>query len=128
MKEFTKEQVTKIVETVSEVSKSGKLIWSRNKKLNTCLQAIAESLLEMCETPQTSFSSIKNYILDFPKEPDFNIAQYGNLLCYYYDIREFYKNCGYSAKGVNRRSDAEIWDLYKRQVGYVAKTLLTQKF
>ena len=34
MKEFTKEQVAKIVETVSKVNKSGELIWSKNKKLN----------------------------------------------------------------------------------------------
>lgn len=48
MKEFTKEQVAKIVETVSKVNKSGELIWSKNKKLNNALGQIAVQLLEMC--------------------------------------------------------------------------------
>lgn len=128
MKEFTKEQVAKIVETVSKVNKSGELIWSKNKKLNNALGQIAVQLLEMCSRYIESLEQIQHYYAEFPKEADYNIVQYGNLLVYYYDIREFYKNCGYSVKGVNRRSNAEIWDLYKRQVGYVARTLLTQKF
>ena len=128
MKEFTKEQVAKIVETVSKVNKSGELIWSKNKKLNNALGQIAVQLLEMCSNFAESLEQIQDYYAEFPKESDYNIVQYGNLLIYYVDIREFYKNCGYSVKCVNRRSNAEIWDLYKRQVGYVARTLLTQKF
>lgn len=127
MKEFTNEQVAKIVETVSKVNKSGKLIWSKNKKLNNALGQIAVQLLEMGRNFAESLELIQDYYAEFPKEPDYNIVQYGNLLVYYDDIREFYKNCGYSVKGVNRRSNAEIWDLYTRQVGYVARTLLTQK-
>lgn len=94
--------------------------WSINKKLNTCLQAIADSLLEMCNTPEESLSEIKRYMREFPKEPDYNIAQYGNLLVYYDEIREFYKNCGYSAKSIGRDSDTKLWEIYKRQVGSVA--------
>lgn len=98
--------------------------WSINKKLNTCLQAIADSLLEMCETPEESLSEIKRYMREFPKEPDYNIAQYGNLFVYYDEIREFYKSCGYSVKGVARRSNDDLWATYKHQVGYVANCLI----
>ena len=98
--------------------------WSINKKLNTGLQAIADSLLEMCNTPEESLSEIKRYMREFPKEPDYNIAQYGNLLVYYDEIREFYKNCGYSEKGVARRSNDNLWKTYKYQVGSVAQCLI----
>lgn len=94
--------------------------WSINKKLNTCLQAIEDSLLEMCDTPEESLAEIKRYMSEFPKEPDYNIAQYGNLLVYYDQIREFYKNCGYSEKGIARRSDSDLWKTYKYQVGSIA--------
>ena len=98
--------------------------WSINKKLNTCLQAIEDSLLEMCDTPEESLAEIKRYMNEFPKEPDYNIAQYGNLLIYYDQIREFYKNCGYSEKGIARRSDSDLWETYKRQVGSIAQCLI----
>lgn len=98
--------------------------WSINKKLNTCLQAIEDSLLEMCNTPEESLAEIKRYMNEFPKEPDYNIAQYGNLLVYYDQIREFYQNCGYSEKGVARRSNTDLWETYKRQVGYIAQCLI----
>lgn len=98
--------------------------WSINKKLNTCLQAIEDSLLEMCETPEESLSDIKRYMNEFPKGPDYNIAQCGNLPVCYDEIREFYKSCGYSAKGVARRSNDDLWATYKHQVGYVANCLI----
>lgn len=88
--------------------------FSKNKKLNTVLQAIYDDLTENLESDE-----VKRYKSNFKNEIDFNIAQYGNLLCYYNDIRQLYKDAGY--KSLNKLSDAKIWDIYKRQVGYVAR-------
>ena len=65
--------------------------FSKNKKLNTALNGIYEDLQEL------GINEIKRYYNEFKNEPDFNIAQYGNLLIYYYDIKEFYKNSGYKS-------------------------------
>lgn len=87
--------------------------FSKNKKLNTVLQAIYDDLQEL------GTDEIKRYKREFKNETDFNIAQYGNLLCYYNDIRQFYKDAGY--KSLYKLSDGKIWDIYKRQAGYVAR-------
>lgn len=87
--------------------------FSKNKKLNTVLQAIYNDLQEL------GTDKIKRYKREFKNEIDFNIAQYGNLLCYYFDIRNFYKTAGY--KTLDKFSNDKIWDIYKRQVGYIAR-------
>lgn len=99
--------------------------YSPNKKLDTCLNEIEQDLLSMADTVEESLSKIRCYIKEFPKEPDHNIAQYGNLLAYYDQIREFYRNCGY--KSMEKMSDDKIWQTYLRQVGYVARQLLKEK-
>ena len=90
--------------------------YSKNYKLNNVLIQIESDLLEM------GIDEIKRYYNQFKYECDYNIAQYGNLLVYYSDIYDFYKNCGY--KSTDKMSTEKIWDLYKRQVGYVARCLL----
>lgn len=91
--------------------------FSKNVKLNTVLMGIYEDLKEL------GIEEVKRYMGEFKNEPDYNIAQYGNMLIYYYDIREFYKNAGY--KSFDNMSDSKIWDIYKRQVGYVARKMLS---
>ena len=93
--------------------------FSKNKKLNNVLNSIYEDLQEL------GINEIKRYYNEFKNEPDFNIAQYGNMLIYFYDIREFYKNAGY--KSFEKMSDGKIWEIYKRQVGYVAWKMLLDK-
>lgn len=88
--------------------------WSKNNKLNKVLTFIEEELKNV------GIEEIKRYMKEFPNEIDYNIAQYGNVSIYYYDIQELYKNCGYKTKF----SDNEIWEIYKRQVGYVARKLV----
>lgn len=88
--------------------------FSKNKKLNTVLQAIYNDLTENLGSDE-----VRRYKNEFKNEIDFNIAQYGNLLCYYNDIRQFYKDAGY--KSLDKLSDAKVWNIYKRQVGYVAR-------
>ena len=92
--------------------------FSKNVKLNTVLMGIYEDLKEL------GIEEVKRYMGEFKHETDYNIAQYGNMLIYFYDIREFYKNAGY--KSMEKMSDGKIWDIYKRQVGYVARILIRE--
>lgn len=90
--------------------------YSKNIKLEKVLCSIEESLLEL------GLDEVKRYYKEFKNEPDYNIAQYGNLLIGYYEVFELYRNCGY--KSTDKFSNQEIWDTYKRQVGYVARNLI----
>lgn len=92
--------------------------FSKNVKLNTVLMGIYEDLKEL------GIDEVKRYKDEFKNETDYNIAQYGNLLIYYADIKEFYKNAGY--KSFEKMSDSKVWDIYKRQVGYVARILIRE--
>lgn len=60
--------------------------YSKNKKLNTALCEIESDLID-----NLGVNEIKRYFDEFPSEVDYNLAQYGNLLVYYDQIREFYK-------------------------------------
>ena len=90
--------------------------YSKNTKLNKALVGIEADLLEL------GIDEVKRYYNAFKYEADYNIAQYGNVLVYYSDIYDFYKNCGY--KSTDKMTTDKIWDLYKRQVGYVARCLV----
>lgn len=94
--------------------------YSKNKKLNTLLQNIEESLIDL------GIDEVKRYYNEFKNCSDYNIVQYGNLLIYYVDIRNFYIECGYSNNTINKMSDYKIWEIYKRQVGYVVRRLLSE--
>ena len=92
--------------------------YSKNVKLNKVLNQIEDDLkcLELTE--------IARYMQDYPNEPDYNIVQYGNMLIYYWEIRKMYIKAGYKSFCDNRISDNRMWDIYKRQVGYVARELM----
>lgn len=92
------------------------LKYSKNKKLNSVLMEIEEQLLEL------GIEEVKRYKNEFKNEIDYNIAQYGNLLIYYEDIKDMYNNAGY--KSMRNYSDTKIWEIYKRQVGYITRKLL----
>lgn len=90
--------------------------YSKNKKLNEVLTRIEGQLLDL------GLDEIKHYKESFPNEIDYNIAQYGNLLVYYYDVKQMYKDSGYVS--LDKMSDQKVWEIYKRQVGYVARRLM----
>lgn len=91
-------------------------MFSSNKKLNTVLQSIFDDLSRMGRR------EVKHYMREFPREIDYNIVQYGNLLAYYYDVRQMYLNAGYSPRTLG--SDQQLWETYKRQVGWVARNFV----
>lgn len=86
---------------------------SINAKRNGLLNEIYEDLLEM------GVEEVKRYKKAFPYELDYNLVQYGNLLIYYYDIREFYKKHGY--KSAENATDFQVWEIYKRDVRDIAR-------
>ena len=90
--------------------------FSRNVKLNKALTEIESDLLDL------GINEVKRYYDTFKNEVDYNIAQYGNMLIYYNDIYDFYRECGY--KSTDKMTTDKIWDLYKNQVGYVARCLV----
>lgn len=89
--------------------------YSKNKKLNEVLSRIESQLLGL------GLDEVKHYKESFPNEIDYNIAQYGSVLVYYSDVKQMYKDCGY--KSLEKMSDENVWEIYKRQVGYVAREL-----
>lgn len=93
------------------------MYYSSNKKRQQVLEYIENELLDL------GIDEVKRYYDDFKYEVDYNLAQYGNLTIYYYDVREIYKDY----KSLKNVSDYAIWELYKRQVGYVTRRLLASK-
>ena len=89
--------------------------YSKNKKLNEVLTRIEDDIMY-------SNFELGYYVDSFPNEIDYNIAQYGNLLIYYDDVKKMYRDCGY--KSLDKMSDQKVWEIYKRQVGYVARQLM----
>lgn len=99
--------------------------FSKNKKLNAVLSAIYDDLKSFDTDDSTGESNgaIITYYNEFKNDkdaaPDYNIAQYGNLLCYFNQLYNFYRNCGY--KTTDKFSTEKIWAIYRRQVGYIVR-------
>lgn len=89
---------------------------SDNKKLNAILINIYEGLQEL------GIEDVKRYYNEFNNELDYNIVQYGNLLIYYDDIRELYKNNNY--KYAETMTNEQIWQTYKMHVRKVVKIIM----
>ena len=92
--------------------------YSKNTKLNTVLNQIEIDLLQLGK------NEIAHYMQDNPNEPDYNLAQYGNMLIFYCNIRKMYTDAGYKIFEENRIPDNKLWEIYKRQVGYVARQIM----
>lgn len=92
--------------------------YSKNVKLNAVLNQIEENLLQFGK------DEIKRYMKEYPNEPDYNIVDYGNMLINYWEVRQMYIKAGYKSFEDNRISDSKMWEIYKRQVGYVARQII----
>ena len=90
--------------------------FSKNKKLNGVLNEILEQLEEL------GLEEVKHYYDNFRNETDYNLAQYGNLLIYHYQVKELYFRNGY--KTLEKWGSDKVWETYRRQVGYVARYML----
>ena len=90
------------------------MVFSKNKKLNNVLSDIYEDLIEI------DIEQIKRYMGEFKDKADYNLAEYGNCRVYHWQVRELYSNY----KSLAKMSDSDLWELYKRQVGYVARIMV----
>ena len=90
--------------------------YSKNNKLNKVLTRIEEDLLEL------GLDEVRRYYKEFKHELDYNIAQYGNLLIYYGQVYDFYRECGYIS--TDKLSEDKIWNLYKRHIRHVTRKLM----
>ena len=90
--------------------------FSKNKKLNYVLNDIYSYLLDMGK------DEIKRYMHNFPNEIDYNIYQYGNMRIYNYEIIALYKDY----KCLKNASIDKLIDIYKRQVGYMARLIVNE--
>lgn len=93
------------------------MYYSKNRKLNGVLNEIENDLLE-----ELGRDEIARYMADFPYEPDYNIAQYGNVLIYHCHVFDLYRRHGY--KSTANFSASKMWETYRRQVGYVARAII----
>lgn len=94
---------------------------SNNRKYNAVANEILSDLLTIHDTEKESREEIAHYRKEFPREPDFNLAQYGNMLIYFYQVREMFVRCGYSEKNLQRVSDSRLWKMYLCRVGEVVR-------
>jgi hypothetical protein len=97
------------------------IYFSKNDKLNKVLNNIYASLLRISDTEQESVEEVKHYARSFPNEPDFCLYQHGNVLVSNTDIRNLYADY----KALQNCSDDKIITIYKRQIGYVARHIIT---
>ena len=90
--------------------------FSKNKKLNYVLNDIYSYLVDMGK------DDIKRYMEYFPNQIDYNIYQYGNMRIYNDEIIKLYKNY----KCLKHASIDKLIDIYKRQVGYMARLIVNE--
>lgn len=101
--------------------------YSKNAKTDYVYQDIADYLQELGE------DEVKHYMDGFPHEVDYNLAQYGNMRIYYYEIRELFDRAGYMHMMDKRKdgewviSDGELWERYKWCVGHMAWRMIREK-
>ncbi len=82
-------------------------------------------------------AEVRRYINAFPYEPDYNLAQYGNMLVYYNDVRELFFSAGYTKYretwkratcdhriGEYKIDDYEVWKTYLVEVGRMAQAFV----
>lgn len=94
---------------------------SKNKKLNYVLNDILDYLVEMDENGQ--YNEVKRYFDDYQNEIDYNLYQYCNLLCYDDELIKLYKDY----ESLKNASVQYLRNIYKRQVGRVARYYLTHR-
>ena len=64
------------------------------------VDAIAEYILED-ENKEEVIAELRRYKREFRNIPDYNYYRYGNILPYYSQIRDFYKQNGFSCNDDN---------------------------
>lgn len=108
-----------------------------NLSKSPVLNAVYNDIWEYLE--DLGMPELIHYMTSFPNEPDFNLVNYGEMRIYYAEIRDMYVNAGnkkcaetYKKSrnghmyGDPKIDDFELWEKYRRDVGYVAKIYARQ--
>lgn len=100
-----------------------------NRARAKALALIYEDILE-----NIGIDEVKRYYKTFKHESDYNVAQFGNLLVYYYQVRKFLIDCGFSKydeqykqshlQGQYKIKDDEVWQYYLMLVRVVVDTMI----
>jgi len=102
------------------------------KKANILLNNIYDYIMDNENLTYNNFYELKRYVAAFPKEPDYNVAQYGNMLCYHWQVRKLFTESGYKyasdklKNGEFKISDDVLWLRYKQLVGRVVDYILNK--
>ena len=95
------------------------------KKRRYVINDLKERILSRNESPVDTIDKLKRYKSAYRREPDYNYAQYGNLIIASYDIREMYRKAGYK---VCNYSDYKLWQMYLYATGEAIDEILHKYF
>lgn len=87
----------------------------------TLVNAIKDYIL-VDENKEEVISELKRYKKEFNSETDYNWYSYGNILPYYYQIREFYKKNEVEVSD----DDCIMCEHFKRHVGKAIDEILAE--
>lgn len=99
------------------------------------LEAVFDDIWEDLES--LGYEEVRHYARAFPREPDYNLVNYGCMRVYYFDIRDLYAASGVpgvtdtyrSARsghdiGDYKLGDDRLWEAYRGHVGQCARAYL----
>lgn len=90
-----------------------------DKKL---LTAIKDYILEDVDNPEEVINELRRYKREFHNEKDYNWYKYGNILPYYSQIRDFYKELGITVP----ESDSVLQEHFEYHVGKAIDSILSE--
>ena len=90
-----------------------------NEKL---VKAIKDYILEDEENPEELKNELKRYKKEFSREKDYNWYKYGNILPYYSQIRDFYKEHDITVP----ESDSVLQEHFEYHVGKAIDSILSE--
>ena len=94
------------------------------KKRRYVINDIKERILNRHASLVDTVDKLRSYKKEHRREPDYNYAQYGNLIISHYDVRELYRRAGYK---VCNYSDYKLWQMYLYATGDAIDELLNFK-
>lgn len=84
---------------------------------------VIESIIEFIRQNR-DLKQLIRYKKEYRREPDYNYAQYGNLLISSYDVRGLFTRAGYKT---DNYSDYKLWQMYCFAAGDAIDEILVKK-
>lgn len=86
------------------------------------LTAIKSYILEDVDNPEEVKNELRRYKKEFSREKDYNWYKYGNILPYYYQIRDFYMEHDITVP----ESDSVLQEHFEYHVGKAIDSILSE--